>query len=167
MPWTTPGYVASGEADSGKFNLETVDNLQYLYDVLVDGRIDRALVTPGANRDVTSATLGNWTTETDSVTCPSWATRAMVQTYTNGWYDPTANGAGIAVATSLGGVAGEQQALTLIASGIRSSASWCDEFTGLTPGVLTIRPMARRSSGTGTLRADTSTKFRYLVEFLP
>lgn len=37
MTWTTPGYVASGEADSGKFNSETVDNLQHLYDRMTDG----------------------------------------------------------------------------------------------------------------------------------
>lgn len=33
MPiWTTPTYVTSGEASSGQFNTETVDNLQYLFD---------------------------------------------------------------------------------------------------------------------------------------
>lgn len=37
MTWTTPGYVASGEADSGKFNTETVDNLQHLYDFVAGG----------------------------------------------------------------------------------------------------------------------------------
>lgn len=32
--WTTPTNVSSGEADSGKFNTETVANLQYLYDII-------------------------------------------------------------------------------------------------------------------------------------
>lgn len=34
MAWTTPTHVSSGEADSGKFNEETVDNIQFLYNSL-------------------------------------------------------------------------------------------------------------------------------------
>lgn len=33
--WTPPSYVTSGASSSAQFNEETVDNLQYLYDLLV------------------------------------------------------------------------------------------------------------------------------------
>lgn len=45
MTWTPPGYVASGEADSGKFNIETVDNLQHLHDLLGGLRIEAGTFT--------------------------------------------------------------------------------------------------------------------------
>lgn len=37
MTWTTPTNVSAGEADSGKFNTETVANLLHIHDTLLDG----------------------------------------------------------------------------------------------------------------------------------
>lgn len=125
--------------------------------------IQYAEVNPAANRDVTSVSAVNWTTETTSVTVPPWATKAIVETFIDGFFSSGAD-CGMNTYTSFQGTQGGPHALSLV-SGIRTAIAWVEEFTGLTAGSATIQPRARRSSGTGTLRADTGTKFTYKVEF--
>lgn len=125
-----------------------------------------ATIAPTANRDVTSVTFVNWTTETVTVTAPAWATRAIITTHAHGWYDPTSNGLGIVMITQADGVDGNNAVLSLTPGfNGRGAASWVDEYP--VSGSVLIRPRARRSSGTGTLRADTSTRFQYRIEWLP
>jgi hypothetical protein len=133
---------------------------------LTQEEMEHSTFTPAANRDVTGA-IQNWTTETGAALCPPWASRARVTTHVGGWYDAVPATSGFFMSTRFGGVDGMEIGCSTNANyGGRLSTSWSDMFTGITPGAVIIQPRARRSSGTGTLRADTSTKFSYTIDWL-
>lgn len=68
--WTTPTHVSSGEADSGKFNEETVDNLLYLYGGMP--RVYQASLSGGPTSGTTELLL------TGTVTIPAQAVDMIV-----------------------------------------------------------------------------------------
>lgn len=66
--WTTPTHVSAGEADSGKFNTETVDNLLYLKDASPIVRPDDMFFgTAAANPVVGPIIQGGSVVDTTSV----------------------------------------------------------------------------------------------------
>lgn len=158
---------------TGMYIFETDTKRTYVYDSTwkhvsntTREEVDQQEFVPAANRDSTSATTVNWTTETVSVTVPPWATKAIVTSHVVGMYCVTAD-ANAAVRTSLNGVDGTYENSISLVLGIRAALSWVDQFTGLTAGAKVLRPRIRRSSGTGTIRADASTHFSYMIDFKP
>lgn len=115
----------------------------------------------------TSASFVTWLTS-NTFTVPDWATSALVHVDITNIYTLTAVATYTLCATISGGAyAGDAAGFTTPAVSERSSTSLSLVVSGFTPGAgKAVLIGARRTSGTGVLNADTSSKVTGFVQFI-
>lgn len=125
-----------------------------------------AAITPIGNLDTTSAALASWS-GTAALTVPNWASTAIVVTTVNYIHAET-NPATVGTCCRIGTTNGREVANNLGgAADVYVGWSWADEIdvSGVAGTTSTIEVYARRPTGTGTIRATTSSDFGFVVNF--
>lgn len=126
-------------------------------------------VPPATDDATTSGTFTTWISFPTVFTIPTWAVSAVVQVNITGLYTITAVATyALAVTASGGGYAFDAGIDSWPAINQRHSCSFSMSISGFTVGAgRQLHIGARRGSGTGILRADTSVRFNAVIWWRP
>jgi hypothetical protein len=121
---------------------------------------------PGGNVDATtSGTMTTWVT-LGNLTVPSWATTVVLSAAANGFYDVTAAQNIYNMRYRVNAVNGPTIEIRGLGINARMSVCYIAEYTPGGTGSVSVDVQMARTSGTGALRAGTSSDFQVVAHYL-
>lgn len=154
-------------ANDASFNDATGIAAGALADRLVDdGSIKSIAFAPAGNTDYSTGSFGTWIT-LGNITVPSWATSVFLVGNISSVYGVT-NTQQTSVRWKIGSATGIEMRLmgTGTATGVTYASSHAEAITLSGTGSQSVIIEAKRDSGTGGIRADTSSDFTALMFFV-
>jgi hypothetical protein len=157
-PDGTPGTVVAGELIESAWGNATANTITRF--AQADADLDIPIL---GNVDAAAAGFTNWLV--GGISVPSWVTKARVVTTVAGLYQASGAPSAFELQASLGAAAGIVAYVQPVAINNRYTVTWNDVFAVTTTGTLNLSILARRTIGDGVLRADTSTRCRFLLRY--
>lgn len=129
-----------------------------------------AIASPGATDDATTSSSFTTWLSTAAITIPTWASSAVLTVFISNVYAITAVPITYGLSATIGALAYESSdygAITLTTINSRESVAYVLDVSGFSKGSQVINIGARRTSGTGQMRADTVSKITVMVQLRP
>lgn len=123
--------------------------------------------TPGGNIDNSTTAMDDWITGISNLTIPSYATKAIISWQCIGVYHVT-SAQNATTRIQIGGADnGATYSIINASAGLndRRNFSATDEITLTGTGSRTLRIQLTRSTSSGAIRADSTTKFTFWVQY--